>query len=308
MSTMYLEHFGLKETPFSLTPNTEYFLNIKGYQEALNVLLVGLDNCDTFIKVTGEVGTGKTLLCRKLYHALGSHYQVLYLRTPCTTEMDLFYAVGRALQIKNSTELQRQQLLSSIEVRLDELNRMGKRTVLLVDEAQTLSMRALEALRLLTNQETETDKLLQIILFGQPELDEKLSSPKLRQFRQRIVFSYELKPIDRHAVGLYVHHRLFVAGYTGDVLFMPRALDALHKASKGIPRLINILGHKALLVAYGQGAERVTEAHVKLAICDSDRKSGVTGPSFVARPELQVAAAIVAVCGVSLYIFERLAT
>lgn len=307
MGTMYLEHFGLKEAPFALTPNTDYFFNVKGYQEALNVLMVGLENCDAFIKVTGEVGTGKTLLCRKLYNALGDEYQVIYLRMPCTSEADLFFAVAKALRIKNAAQMRKPELLSAIEQKLEALYKLGKRTVLLVDEAQTLSPRALEALRLLTNQETESDKLLQIVMFGQPELDQKISTPGLRQLRQRIVFSHRLVPMDRHAVGLYVHHRLFVAGYEGDVLFSPKALDLLYKASKGIPRVLNILGHKSLLVAYGQGMHTVTHEHVERAINDSQTSTqAVEGPGLKLKPELQLAMAILMVCGVGLFIFQHL--
>ncbi|MAZ43645.1 MAG: AAA family ATPase [Legionellales bacterium] len=304
---MYLEHFGLKEAPFSLTPNTEYFLNVQGYQEALNTLLVGLENCDAFIKVTGEVGTGKTLLCRKLYNSLGEQYHVIYLRMPCTTEMDLFFAVAKALRVKEYSRLTKPELLNAIEGKLATLHRLGKRTVLLVDEAQTLSPRALEALRLLTNQETETDKLLQIVMFGQSELDERLKNPRLRQLRQRIVFSYSLKPMDRHALGLYIHHRLFVAGYEGDVLFTPKALDMLYKASNGIPRVVNILSHKALLVGFGQGMHRVTDQHVSRAVNDSGSSTGaVKAPNLSLRPELQLGIAVLIVCGVGLFLFEHL--
>lgn len=309
MGTMYLEHFGLKEAPFSLTPNTDYFLNIEGYQEALNTLLVGLENCDAFIKVTGEVGTGKTLLCRKLYNSLGDQYHVLYLRMPCTQEMDLFYAVSKALKIREYEKMRRPELLAAIENRLNTLHKKGKRCVLLVDEAQTLSLKALEALRLLTNQETETEKLLQIVLFGQPELDEKINSPRLRQLRQRIVFSYTLQPLDRHAVGLYIHHRLLVAGFEGDVLFTPKALDKLYRSSGGIPRVLNILSHKSMLVAYGQGMHTVTDAHVERAIHDSASSTeAVTAPAsaFRWRPEWQLGIAAVVVCGVGLFLFERL--
>ncbi len=307
MATMYLEHFGLKEAPISLTPNTEYFLNVQGYQEALNTLLVGLENCDACIKVTGEVGTGKTLLCRKLYNSLGDQYHVIYLRMPCTSEMDLFFAVAKALRVREYSQQSKPELLNAIEKKLETLHRVGKRTVLLVDEAQTLSPRALEALRLLTNQETETDKLLQIVMFGQSELDERLANPRLRQLRQRIVFSYALKPMDRHALGLYIHHRLFVAGYDGEVLFTPKALDTLYKASNGIPRVVNILAHKSLLVAYGQGMHRVTEQHITRAVHDSSSTTGaVRSKQLSMRPELQIGIAVLAICGIGLFLFEHL--
>ncbi|MES2212148.1 MAG: AAA family ATPase [Pseudomonadota bacterium] len=304
MSAMYLQHFGLKEAPFALTPNAEYFLNVQGYQEGLNVLQVGLENCDSFMKVTGEVGTGKTLLCRKLIAGLGEKYHLVYLRSPCSTDIDLFCAVALALHIPDALQMPRATLLTAIDAKLSNIHQQGKRCILLVDEAQAMSLKALEALRFLSSAEGESEQI-QIILFGQPELNVKLASPKLRQLRQRIVFSYHLNPMDRHSVGLYIHHRLFVAGYQGDVLFSPKSLDLMYQATRGVPRLVNIIGHKALMVAFGRGSSKVVEAHVKRAIDDTEQVHRSFG--YTLKPEVvQLGVAILAVCTLGVYLYQQL--
>lgn len=305
MGAMYLKHFGLKEVPFSLAPNAGYFLNIQGYQDALNTLLVGLENCDSFIKVTGEVGTGKTLLCRKLIASVDSSYHVVYLRTPSGTDMDLFAAVAQALQIPDALHLQRPQLLTAIDHKLTALQQQGQRCLLLMDEAQAMSLKALEALRFLCRSESDVDKL-QVVLFGQPELDEKLSSPKLRQLKQRIVFSCRLKPMDRESLGLYIHHRLFVAGFQGDVLFAPKSLDRMFSATQGVPRLVNIVAHKSLLVAYGRGARRISEVDVDRAVRDTEQLHENSRNTWWALlPDLQVGLAVLAVCTLGIYGYQH---
>jgi MSHA biogenesis protein MshM len=267
---MYLEHFNLKEFAFSLTPNTEFFLNALSYREALNTLLVALKSGDGFIKITGEVGTGKTLLCRKLLNSLGEDYEPAYIANPALSDLDIYRAVAEDLGIKDTNFANGHQLTQALTQRLIQIHREGKRVVLLIDEAQVLSNQALEAVRLLTNIETETRKLIQIVLFGQPELDERLAQPSFRQLRQRIIFSYRLKTIDKDSINGYLQHRLMVAGYEGEDLFSQAAVKMLHKASRGIPRLINVLGHKAMMVAYGKGVKSITKAHVNRAILDTE--------------------------------------
>lgn len=273
---MYLEHFKLKENAFSLTPNTEFYLNALSHREALNILLVALKGGDGFIKITGEVGTGKTMLCRKLLNSLGSTFETAYIANPALSDLDIYRAVAQDLGIKNTNFANGHELSQNLTYRLLQSHREGKRVVLLVDEAQAMSNSALEAIRLLTNIETETKKLLQVVLFGQPELDERLALPGLRQLRQRIVFSYSLQPIDRQSLKGYLRHRLSVAGYQGEDLFTQDALKVLHLASRGIPRLINIISHKAMMVAYGKGTKKVTKAHVARAIHDTSDATPVS--------------------------------
>lgn len=268
---LYLAHFGLDELPFSLTPNTAFYCDLPVHREAVNVLTVALDAGEGFIKVIGEVGTGKTLLCRKLLSNLADQgYAHAYIPNPYLTAKELRLALAEELGLGISHRANQQRLTSAIHRRLVELNADGRPAVLVVDEAQAMPDDGLEALRLFTNLETERSKLLQVVLFSQPELDRRLAQPHLRQLRQRIAFSYRLGPLDREALATYVQHRLFVAGYNGPPVFGPRALAALHRYSRGIPRLVNVLAHKTLLLAYGRGGRRARARDVRRAAFDTD--------------------------------------
>jgi MSHA biogenesis protein MshM len=267
---MYLEHFRMRELPFSLTPNTEFVYDHGGHREALNVLLVALRSGEGFVKVVGEVGTGKTLLCRALLRALGDECTTAYMPHPPATARGVQIALAFELRVPDALRVDPAQLPHAIGERLMELHAAGRPVLLVVDEAQTLPFGALEALRLLSNIETESAKLLQIALFAQPELELRLARPELRQLRQRIAFSYRLHRLDRARLAGYVRSRLRAAGCLQTTLFSPRALDRLHRASAGVPRLVNVLAHKALLDAFGRGDARVEAGHVRRAIRDTD--------------------------------------
>jgi MSHA biogenesis protein MshM len=267
---MYLEHFKFKELPFTLTPNISFFCHLRGHQEALNTLLFSLRSGEGFIKIIGEVGCGKTLLCRKLLESLEKEFVAAYIPNPDLSPIELRRAFARELGIEPQLLHDQHELLTHINNRLLQLNAEGRRVVLLLDEAQALSTESLEALRLLTNLETESSKLLQIVLFGQPELEERLNQPNLRQLKQRITFSYYLPKLSREELDTYLFHRLSTAGYQWGTLFTKKARDILFNSSAGIPRLVNILCHKALLVAYGRGESRVSHKIIRLAINDTD--------------------------------------
>ena len=268
---MYQAYFGLREKPFALTPNTEFLVQLAPYQACLNLLRVALGEGEGFIKVTGEVGTGKTLLCRALLNLLDSErYQLAYLPNPCLSPLDLRQALARELRIEAVESHDAMGLLDALHHRLIELAAQGKSTVLLIDEAQALPEDTLEALRLLTNLETEQHKLLQVVLFGQPELDATLARHEFRQLRQRITFAYRLRPLDVTDTGRYLQERLSVAGYRGEPLFSPAAVRLLVRGSGGIPRLLNILGNKALMATYGEGRRQVGVAQVRRALADTD--------------------------------------
>ena len=264
---MYLEHFGLEEHPFSLTPDTAFFLNRSGYQDALNVLLVALRSGEGFVKVVGEVGTGKTLLCRKLLNTLGDDFVSAYIHNPYLGPVDLLHAVADELAVDCEPGCGQHLLLKRLSARLVGLHGSGKRVVLCLDEVQAMPLETLETMRLLTNLETEKRKLLQVVLFGQPELDRQLAHDAVRQLRQRITFSYRLRPMSRTALDGYVGHRLAVAG-TRAALFDAPALNAIFLASAGIPRLVNVLCHKAMLLAYGRGLAAVDRECVRAAVQD----------------------------------------
>ena len=266
---MYATHFGLQEMPFGITPDTSFFFTSPHSQEALNTLLIAARNGEGFIKITGEVGTGKTLLCRKFMATLGDGFVTAYIPNPCLEPRTLMLALADELEIALEKDVDQHQLLKSISARLLALAAEDKRVLLCLDEAQAIPVESLEALRLLTNLETEKRKLLQIVLFGQPELDRKLALDAIRQLAQRITFHYHLGPLNRDELEYYLAHRLRIAGYTGARLFSRGAVARLFAASGGIPRLVNIFAHKALMLAYGQGKQQVAPKHVALAVRDT---------------------------------------
>ena len=266
---MYRHHFGLREMPFGITPDTSFFFACSNYQQALNTLLIAAKNGEGFIKITGEVGTGKTLLCRKFMATLDDSFVTAYIPNPYLEPRTLMLALADELEISLDRDVDQYHLLKEINHRLLILAREGKRVVLCLDEAQAMPLESLEALRLLTNLETEKRKLLQIVLFGQPELDRKLQQDAIRQLTQRITFHYQLAPLSQDDLEFYLSHRLRVAGFTGSRLFARDAVRLLSAASGGIPRLANILAHKSLMLTYGEGKQQVRSRHVKAAVKDT---------------------------------------
>jgi len=267
---MYASYFGLSELPFSITPDTSFFFGHSTYQEALNTLLVSVRSGEGFIKVVGEVGTGKTLLCRKLLSSLEEDFITAYIPNPYLEPMTLLLAVADELGVTYEPDINQHHLLKALTVFLVGAHEKGRRVVLCLDEAQAMPIETLEALRLLSNLETERRKLLQVVLFGQPELDVRLNEPSIRQLKQRISFSCNLSAINLNDVEYYVAHRLGIAGYRGPRLFSRDAVRLLHRASRGIPRVINILAHKAMIAAFGEGARYITDRYVKGAVADTE--------------------------------------
>lgn len=266
---MYLAHFGLKEHPFELTPDTTFFLAYESYQEALNTLLVAARNGEGFIKITGEVGTGKTLLCRIFLSSLGEDFITAYIPNPYLDPPTLLLAMAGELGIRLERTVDQHKLLRALTLALLGFARENKRVILCIDEAQAMPVETLEAVRLVTNIETEKRKLLQVVLFGQPELDSKLQDHSVRQLNQRITFQHQLGPLQRDEMVYYLNHRLSVAGYRGGQLFTGPAITLLHRVSHGIPRLVNILANKALMVCYGEGRLQVNLRHVWHAYRDT---------------------------------------
>lgn len=263
--------FGFREPPFSLTPDTSFFFEGGAHQEALNVLLVALAAGDGFLKVVGEVGTGKTLLCRKLLSLVDEEHISAYLHYPMLTPDGLRQALADEIGLATSPDMDAHRLLKALHQRLLEITAAGKRVVVCLDEAQCMPDETLEALRLLSNLETEKEKLLTVVMFGQPELDERLAGKTLRQLRTRIAFSYVLTPMDPAAVQEYIVHRLRVAGDTqANIRFTRAALKRIALSSGGVPRTVNILARKAMMAAWGQGADRVRARHACRAVLDSE--------------------------------------
>ncbi|HKA42268.1 MAG TPA: AAA family ATPase [Burkholderiales bacterium] len=266
---MYRAHFGLREMPFGITPDTSFAYACKSHQEALNTLLVAVRNGEGFIKIVGEVGTGKTLLCRRFLSTLDASHVTAYIPNPYLEPRALLFALAEELGVAVPRDADQHRLLKSLNHALVDFARHDTTVVLCLDEAQAMPIETLEALRLLTNLETEKRKLLQVVLFGQPELDQKLEQDAVRQLRQRITFQYRLAALDRGEVDQYIAHRLRVAGYRGNRIFTLPASRAVHRLSHGVPRLVNIVAHKALLLAYGEGLQQVLPRHVRSAALDT---------------------------------------
>ncbi|MFP5382133.1 MAG: ExeA family protein [Gammaproteobacteria bacterium] len=265
----YLAHFGLAEAPFGLTPDTDYFYASPPHQEALNTLLYALQNGEGFIRIVGAVGTGKTLLCRTLLASLPPQCHALYLPNPAIEPAGILHAVADELGLELAPGDNLYRVHKALHARLIELARCGIRAVLVIDEAQAMSRQCLEAVRLLSNLETEKRKLLAIVLLGQPELDAQLDA--IPQFKTRISFHDNLRPLTRAELDAYIAHRLQRAGHDArwGMPFSAGALGMLHAASGGVPRVANILAHKALLLAYGKGRASAGRREMRAAARDT---------------------------------------
>lgn len=275
---MYLEHFGLNEFPFGITPDTEFFFSSQASHLALHKLLMAMANGEGFVKVTGEVGTGKTMLCRKLMASLDAHYRVAYIPNPYLSPKELLMEIASELGVRFSPFAEHQNLHQEIQASLLEMHRHGQRAVICLDEAQAMPIESMEALRLLTNFETEKSKLLQVVIFGQPELNIKLNSPSIRQLKQRITYSLHLPPLQKQELDEYLAHRLKVAGYSDKSLFTPSAFWLLKLKTGRVPRLINILAHKSLQVAFERHSTKVGWWHVWTASQESESFKSLFAP------------------------------
>jgi MSHA biogenesis protein MshM len=266
--TMYLEHFGLREPPFRITPHTEFFYSGANRGATLEALLYAVTAGEGLVKVTGEVGSGKTMLCRMLMEKLPAAVEMIYLAVPSLTRDEMLGAIATDLGIEvagaNTT-----QMLRALQEKLIALHSEGKQVVALIDEAHAMPLPTLEEVRLLSNLETGTDKLLQIVLFGQPELDQHLALPNMRQLKERITHSFLLPPLGRADTREYVNFRLRAAGYHGPELFGDEALEIIAEASEGLTRRINIFADKTLLAAFAAGTHTVSADHARAAITDT---------------------------------------
>ncbi|MHB8476922.1 MAG: AAA family ATPase [Steroidobacteraceae bacterium] len=266
---MYLRFFGLNEKPFAITPDPRYLYLSERHAEALAHLLYGINESGGFIQLTGEVGTGKTTVVRTLLSRVPHHADVAVILNPRVTPVEFLLTICEelALGIADSDRDSVKQMVDALNRRLLTAHAEGRRIIVIVDEAQNLSAEVLEQVRLLTNLETPTQKLLQIILIGQPELRELLDRNDLRQLAQRITGRYHLEPLSREETRGYVRHRLRVAG-AAEEIFTPAALGEIHRLSAGIPRVINVTCDRALLGAYTQETHKVTPTLVRQAAAE----------------------------------------
>jgi type II secretory pathway predicted ATPase ExeA/septal ring-binding cell division protein DamX len=266
---VYLAHFGLDEAPFRITPHTDFFFAGANRGATLEALLYAITHDEGIVKLTGEVGSGKTMLCRVLIERLPGNVETIFLASPSLSRDEILHALADDLHI-SLPGARTTVLLRALQEHLIKVYAEGRRVVLLVDEAHAMPAESLEEVRLLSNLESSREKLLQIVLFGQPELDERLARADMRQLRERITHSFKLQPLAHADIEKYVDFRLRQAGYRGANLFAPEALAVIARTSGGLTRRINILADKALLAAYADGANQVSAEHARAAVKDSE--------------------------------------
>jgi MSHA biogenesis protein MshM len=267
---LYYPHFGLKEPPFKITPNTDFFFSGGNRGAVLDALVYAITNGEGIIKVVGEVGSGKTMLCRMLQAILPEKIESIYLANPSVAPEDVLHAIAFELQLKLPKNADRLKVMQQLQAHLLSRHAEGRQVVIFVEEAQGMPLATLEEIRLLSNLETKQDKLLQIVLFGQPELDVNLNQAHIRQLRERITHSFHLGPLQTKDVGEYLIFRLRAAGYFGPHLFTDAAIKKLSNAAEGLVRRVNVLADKCLLAAFADNVHQVTPKHVKVAIQDSE--------------------------------------
>ncbi|MGH8624345.1 MAG: ExeA family protein [Gammaproteobacteria bacterium] len=297
---MYLDYFGLTQPPFKITPDPEMFFPGGNRGPVLQSLVYAICNGEGIIKVVGEVGSGKTMLCRMLAIQLPRHVEIAYLVNPRLPADDLVHAVASELKLEQRPSAGKLEVMQALQDFLLRKHAENRRVVLFVEEAQSMPLETLEELRLLSNLETHREKLLQIVLFGQPELEHKLSAQDIRQLRERITYSFTLAPLREQEVRDYLNSRLRASGYQAMDLFAPSAVRQTARLSRGLLRRINIIADKACLAAFAGNAKQITAKHVKLAARDSE---------FLARGNWRlvtgICTGIVAVLGIAAIVGSR---
>lgn len=267
---MYYEYFGLRRSPFKITPDTRLFFPGGNRGAVLEALIYVITQGEGIVKVVGEVGSGKTMLCRMLEIELSDNVEVVYLVNPSVAPEDILYAIAFELKLGVTVSDNRFEVMNALQDYLLSMHAKNKQVVVFVEEAQGMPIATLEEIRLLSNLETGENKLLQIVLFGQPELDQMIATRDIRQLKERITYSFQLHPFKRHEVADYLNSRMRACGYRASDAFSQPAISAIFKYSKGLLRRINILADKSLLAAYAGNLHQVTKAHVKLAARDSE--------------------------------------
>ena len=267
---MYYSHFGLRQAPFKITPNTEFFYTGGNRGPILEALIYAVTHGEGIIKVTGEVGSGKTMLCHMLPTRLPPHIVTAYIANPSVSPEEILRAIAFELQIDVSRSPARLEVMQALHDYLLKRHAEGKRVVVLVEESQSMPLATLEEIRMLSNLETKNDKLLQIVLFGQPEIDDHLRQPSIRPLRERITHSFRLEPLVRSDVESYIDFRMRAAGYRGPNVFAPAALKMIARTSEGLTRRINILSDKSLLAAFADSTHQVGAKHARAAVHDSE--------------------------------------
>lgn len=277
---MYLEHWGLSQPPFRITPDTGQFFDGALRGSILQAVEYAILNGEGIIKVVGEVGTGKTMLCRLLEERLSGRLEIVYLGNPSLSPTDILHAIAMEMGLAIPGEATHPQLIQLLHRALLERHARGRQVVVFIEEAQGMPIETLEEIRLLSNLETSRHKLLQLVLFGQPELDQNLSLPEIRQLKERITQNFQLPPFRHRDVAAYLCFRMRNVGYRGPEIFHRSAVRAITRASRGLVRRVSILADKSLLAAFSQGSHLVKARHVRAATADSEFSHSVAVPAL----------------------------
>jgi type II secretory pathway predicted ATPase ExeA len=267
---MYLEHFGLHEPPFRITPHTDFFFDGANRGAMLDALIYAITHDEGIVKISGEVGSGKTMLCRVLMERLPDNITIVYLANPSLSREDILYAIADELHLDITDNARASLVLRTLQNHLIESFSAGRQVVVLIDEAHAMPVETLEQIRLLSNLESNRHKLLQLVLFGQPELNDILARADMRQLKERITHNFELAPLVRNDITSYLDFRMRAAGYRGPSVFTPAALKMIAQTSHGLTRRINILADKALLAAFATNSHQVGAKEAQAAIRDCE--------------------------------------
>jgi len=281
---MYLEHFGLERQPFKITPDTSLFYKDNKRGAALEALKYAVTTGEGIVKVVGEVGSGKTMLCRMLEIELPINVEVVYIANPSLSPDNILHVIAFELELDVDNNSRKLEVMQKLQNYMLEKHAQNKHVVVFVEEAQSMPLVTLEEIRLLSNLETNDYKLLQIVLFGQPELDENLRQPRIRQLKERITHSFYLDPFPPKDIYDYLNFRMRAVGYRGPDIFSHKVAKKIEKKSKGLTRRINILADKALLVAYSEGVHDVVKKYIDIAAKDSDFDKEISWKSWIIGP------------------------
>jgi len=291
---MYLEHFGLNEPPFRITPHTDFFFDGANRGATLDALVYAITHDEGIVKVSGEVGSGKTMLCRVLMERLPENVTIIYLANPSLSRDDILYAIADELSLNVPDNARSSMVMRALQDHLIKSFGEGRQVVVLIDEAHAMPVETLEEIRLLSNLEANRNKLLQLVLFGQPELNDILARPDMRQLKERITHNFGLTPLVRDDIGHYLDFRMRAAGYRGPSVFSAPALKLIAQSSLGLTRRINILADKALLAAFSSGSHQIGPKEIQAAIRDCEFSEATYGGKETRNARLHWAAGIAA--------------
>lgn len=298
---MYYSHFGLNQPPFKITPNTEFFFSGGNRGPVLEALIYAISQGEGIVKVTGEVGSGKTMLCHMLQTRLPAHVETVYIANPSVSPEEILHAIAFELQLGVARDASRLEVMQALHEYLLGRHAEGKRVVVFVEESQSMPLPSLEEIRLLSNLETKNDKLLQIVLFGQPELDQNLRQNNIRQLRERITHSFRLEPLSVDETREYLMFRMRAAGYRGPGLFSEPVVKAVARAAQGLSRRVNLIADKTLLAAFSENTHTIRRKHVDAAVADSEFSAAPSAGAGM-RPFWGVALLVIGVAvGVGFY-------